>query len=67
MSGSDAVLLDGEGKNIESCSTDLPIARIELEQATHPNPRLSNGDYSPYFDDAALDKMITDWFAAKRD
>ena len=67
MSGSDAVLLDGEGKNIESCSTDLPIARIEPEQATHPNPRLSNGDYSPYFDDAALDKMITDWFAAKRD
>jgi len=42
--------------------TDLPIARIEPETPTHENPRLSSGDYTPYFDDVMLDRMINEWF-----
>ena len=44
------------------CKTDLPIARIEPETATHENPRLSDVDYTPYFDDVMLDRMINEWF-----
>ena len=27
------------------------------------NPRLSPGDYAPFFDDEMLDKMMKEWFA----
>lgn len=47
----------------EGCRTDLPIPRGEPETPNHENPRLTVGDYTSYFDDAALDKMITEWFA----
>ena len=54
---------DANGESVESgCKTDLPIARIEPETPTHEDPRLSNGDYTPYFDDVMLDKMINEWF-----
>ena len=56
-------LLDENGESVENgCKTDLPIARIEPEIPTHENPRLSNGDYTPYFDDVMLDRMINEWF-----
>ena len=56
-------LRDANGESVENgCKIDLPIARIELETPTHENPRLSNGDYTPYFDDVMLDKMINEWF-----
>ncbi|MBO7663255.1 MAG: hypothetical protein J6U01_07775, partial [Clostridia bacterium] len=56
-------LRDAKGESVEGgCKTDLPIARIEPETPTHEDPRLSNGDYTPYFDDVMLDRMITEWF-----
>ena len=61
-------LRDRKGESVEGgCNTDLPIARIEPEKPTHPNPRLSNGDYTPYFDDVKLDKMINEWYAAREE
>ena len=58
--------LDG-GSVEDGCRTDIPIARIEPEKATHPNARLSDGDYSPFFDDEALDRMINEWFDAQEE
>ena len=56
-------LRDVNGESVESgCKTDLPIVRIEPETPTHENPRLSSGDYTPYFDDVMLDRMINEWF-----
>ena len=56
-------LRDENGESVESgCKTDLPIARIEPETPTHEDPRLSVGDYTPYFDDVMLDRMINEWF-----
>ena len=56
-------LRDAKGESVEGgCKTDLPIARIEPETPTHENPRLSNGDYTPFFDDVMLDRMINEWF-----
>ena len=61
-------LRDRKGESVEGgCNTDLPIARIEPEKPTHPNPRLSNGDYTPYFDDVKLDQMINEWYAAREE
>ena len=51
----DASLEDG-------CRTDLPIERIEPETPTNTNPKLSVGDYSAYFDDVMLDRMMNEWF-----
>ena len=56
-------LRDAKGESVEGgCRTDLPIARIEPETPTHEDPRLSNGDYTPFFDDVMLDRMINEWF-----
>lgn len=56
-------LRDAKGESVEGgCKTDLPIARIEPETPTHEDPRLSNGDYTPFFDDVMLDRMINEWF-----
>ena len=56
-------LRDAKGESVEGgCKTDLPIARIEPETPTHEDPRLSNGDYTPFFDDVMLDRMISEWF-----
>ena len=66
MSGWFWVFRDANGGSVEGgCRTDLPIARIEPETPTHANPALSNGDYSPYFDDVMLDRMINEWFEEK--
>ena len=56
-------LRDENGESVEGgCKTDLPIARIEPETPTHEDPRLSSGDYTPFFDDVMLDVMINEWF-----
>lgn len=47
----------------DGCLTDLFIERVEPENPTNANPRLSIGDYSAYFNDEMLDQMINDWFA----
>ena len=58
------VLQNEKGETLEGgCKTDLPIARIEPETPTHEDPRLSVGDYTPFFDDVMLDRMINEWFA----
>ena len=54
---------DANGESTEDdCKVDLPIERIEPETLTHEDPRLSGGDYTPYFDDVMLDRMINEWF-----
>ena len=59
-------LRDAKGESVEGgCRTDLPIARIEPETPTHEDPRLSNGDYTSFFDDVMLDRMINEWFEEK--
>ncbi|MER2056539.1 MAG: S41 family peptidase, partial [Clostridia bacterium] len=56
-------LRDENGESVEGgCKTDLPIARIEPETPTNEDPRLSAGDYTPFFDDVMLDRMINEWF-----
>ena len=56
-------LRDENGESVEGgCKTDLPIARIEPETPNHEDPSLSGGDYTPYFDDVMLDRMINEWF-----
>ena len=56
-------LKDANGESVEGgCKTELPIARIEPETPTNEDPRLSNGDYTPFFDDVMLDRMINEWF-----
>ena len=63
MSSANWTLQTADGVSVESgCKTDLPIERIEPETPTNANPRLSNGDYTPYFDDVMLDRMINEWF-----
>ena len=63
MSSANWTLQNAAGESVESgCKTDLPIERIEPETPTNANPRRSNGDYTPYFDDVMLDKMINEWF-----
>jgi C-terminal processing protease CtpA/Prc len=47
----------------DGCRTDLLIERIEKETTVNMNPRLSPGDYAPFFDDEMLDKMMNEWFA----
>ena len=56
-------LRDENGESVEGgCKTDLPIERIEPETPTNENPRVSDGDYTPFFDDVMLDRMINEWF-----
>ena len=56
-------LSDAEGRSVEGgCRTDLPIARIEPELPPDADPTFSVGDYTPYFDDVMLDRMICEWF-----
>ena len=66
MSSGNWTLQNAAGDSVEGgCKTDLPIERIEPETPTNANPRLSVGDYTPYFDDVMLDRMINEWFEAQ--
>ena len=68
MSSCQWALRTETGDSLEDgCRTDLPIARIEPESPTNDNPRLSLGDYSPFFDDVMLDRMMNDWFGAEEE
>jgi len=56
-------LRDANWESVEGgCKTDLPIARIEPDTPADGDPLLSVGDYTPYFDDVMLDRMINEWF-----
>ena len=66
MSSGNWTLQNAAGDSVEGgCKTDLPLERIEPETPTNANPRLSVGDYTPYFDDVMLDRMINEWFEAQ--
>ena len=56
---------NGNGEGVEAGAVpDLPIERIETTDGENPYfPRLIPGDYSPYYDDAMLDRMMNEWFA----
>ena len=63
MSSANWTLQTANGESVESgCKTDLPLERIEPETPTNENPRLSYGDYTPFYDDVMLDRMINEWF-----
>ena len=50
-----------EDVSVESgCRTDVPIPRVDIGD---PDDRISLGDYSGYFSDEALDRMMNEWFA----
>ena len=62
MSSANWTLQTANGESVESgCKTDLPLERIEPETPTNENPRLSYGDYTPFYDDVMLDRMINEW------
>ena len=64
MSSAPSTFRNQDGTSVEDgCRTDLPIERIEADESLTLNPRLSSGDYSPYFDDEMLDRMLNEWFA----
>ena len=61
-----AELQSAAGESVESgCKTDILLERIEPETPTNENPRLSGGDYTPFFDEVMLDQMINEWFEAQ--
>ena len=63
MSSAIWALQNAAGEMVEGgCKTDLPIERIEPETPTNENPRLSYGDYTPFYDEVMLDRMINEWF-----
>jgi len=60
MSSANWTLQNAAGESVESgCKTDIPLERIEPETPTNENPRLSGGDYTPFFDEVMLDQMIS--------
>ena len=61
-------LRDVNNESVEGgCRVDLPIGRIAPETPVNENPYgdlyLYDADYTPYFDDVMLDRMINEWFA----
>ena len=66
MSSANWTLQNAAGESVESgCKTDILLERIEPETPTNENPRLSGGDYTPFFDEVMLDQMINEWFEAQ--
>ncbi len=64
MSGYNWTLRTENFESVEDgCRTDLPIERIESTVKLDINPRLTGGDYTPYFDGEMLDRMMNEWFA----
>ena len=64
MSGYNWTLRTENFESVEDgCRTDLPIERIESSVQLGINPRLTGGDYTPYFDEEMLDRMMNEWFA----
>lgn len=58
-------LRNARGEEVEKgADPDMPIERIENANAVNPYfPRLTPGDYSPYYNDEMLDQMMNEWFA----
>ena len=57
-------LRGSNGEEVEAGAVpDIPIDRIENWDGENPYyPRLVPGDYSPYYDDEMLDRMMNEWF-----
>ena len=53
------------GEEVENgADPDMPIERIENVNMVNPYfPRLTPGDYSPYYNDEMLDRLMNEWFA----
>ncbi len=58
-------LTDKDGGSVEGgADPDLPIERIENNNYENPYfPRLTPGDYSPFYNDELLDQLMNEWFA----
>ena len=64
-------LVNTKGENIieKGADPDIIIERIEtpeLVQMVNPYfPRLTPGDYTPFYDVEKLDQLMNEWFAEK--
>ena len=58
-------LRNAQGEEVEKgADPDIPLERIETTDVGNPYfPRLTPGDYSPYYNDEILDELMNDWFA----
>lgn len=58
-------LRNARGEEVEKgADPDMPIERIENVDMVNPYfPRLTPGDYSPYYNDELLDQLMNEWFA----
>ena len=53
-----------DGREVEKgADPDIPLERTEIPGMLNPYfPRLTPGDYAPYYNDEMLDKLMTEWF-----
>ena len=58
-------LRSAKGEEIEKgADPDIPLERTEYPDMDNPYfPRLTPGDYTSYYDDEMLDKLMNEWFA----
>jgi C-terminal processing protease CtpA/Prc len=58
-------LRNAKGEEVENgADPDMPIERIENVNMENPYfPRLTPGDYSPYYNDEMPDQLMNEWFA----
>lgn len=68
MSSSQWQVVDSNGNSVESgCMTDLPIAHKETMGVDQNGRERILFDYSSYFNDKKLNKMMNDWFAKQEE
>ena len=58
-------LTSEDGADVEKgADPDIPLERTEYPGMVNPYfPRLTPGDYTSYYDDEMLDKLMNEWFA----
>ena len=66
MSSAQWALIEENGTSVEDgCKTDIQISH-RVTRVTVDGVESVNVDYSPYFDDKKLNKLMNDWFAEEQ-
>ena len=66
MSSAQWALIEENGTSVEDgCNTDIQISP-RVTRVTVDGVESVNVDYSPYFDDKKLNKLMNDWFAEEQ-
>lgn len=63
-------LTNSKGENVveKGANPDIPIERNEITEWQNPDfPRLVPGDYTPYYNDEMLDRLMNEYFAQKEE